>query len=80
MYSARNNVAHQFEELVTWKTLVTANPWNVNYLLDKNHVLVLFTVEDVEDSEVNKKATSVFVSLNGHLDCRRTSLRRALVV
>ena len=65
MYSARNNVAHQFEELVTWKTLVSANPWNIDYLIDKNHLLVLLTVDDVEDSETNKKATAIFVGIVG---------------
>lgn len=35
--SARNNVVHQFEKVTLWKTLVTATPWNYDYLLYKNN-------------------------------------------
>lgn len=58
IYSAKNNVIHQFESLTTWKTLVTLHPWNFNYLLTKNHMIVLLTVEECEEC---KKASTVFV-------------------
>lgn len=62
IYSARNNIVHQFESIVTWKTLVTLHPWNFEYLLAKNHMIVLFTSDECDEC---KHATSVFVHLNG---------------
>ena len=56
--SARNNVVHQFEKVTLWKTLVTATPWNYDYLLYKNHMLLLVTSETCETC---KQASEGFV-------------------
>lgn len=58
--SARNNVIHQFEKITLWKTLVTATPWNYDYLLNKNHLLLLITVTECEHCA---EANEVFVNL-----------------
>ena len=59
-YSARNNIVHQFESITTWKSLVTLHPWNFNYLLQKNHLLVLFTSEECDEC---KAASVLFVGV-----------------
>lgn len=58
--SARNNVIHQFEKVVLWKTLVTATPWNYDYLLNKNHLLLLITITECEECS---ESLEVFTAL-----------------
>lgn len=81
------NVVHQFEKINTWKNLVSIHPWNIDFLLSKNHMLLLLTTENCESCE---DAETVFVSLLslyesqtnlakrgvrgvivGHLNCKR---------
>lgn len=52
------NVVHQFEKITTWKTLVLVHPWNLDFLIGKNHLLLLITGENCETCE---DATTVFV-------------------
>ena len=59
-YSARNNIVHQFESITTRKSLVTLHPWNFNFLLQKNHLLVLFTSEECEGCQA---ASVLFVGM-----------------
>lgn len=55
------NVVHQFEKITTWKTLVLVHPWNLDFLVGKNHLLLLITGENCETCE---DATTVFVGTN----------------
>ena len=56
--SARMNVVHQFEKINTWKNLVSIHPWNIDFLLSKNHLLLLLTADACETCE---DAVTVFV-------------------
>lgn len=53
-------MVHQFEKITIWKTLVTATPWNFDYLLNKNHLLLLVTVTKCDHCE---EANEVFVDM-----------------
>lgn len=75
--SARMNVVHQFEKINTWKNLVSIHPWNIDFLLSKNHLLLLLTADACETCE---DAVTVFTNLAkrgvrgiivGHLNCKR---------
>ena len=68
--SARNNVVHQFEKITLGKTLVTATPWNYDYLLFKNHMLLLVTSETCETCA---QANEVFVGSMRGWESRRRS-------
>ena len=66
--SARMNMVHQFEKINTWKNLVSIHPWNVDFLLAKNHMLLLLTADACETCE---DAVTVFVEGWGRVECRR---------
>ena len=62
------NVVHQFEKINTWKNLVSIHPWNIDFLLSKNHMLLLLTADACETCE---DAVTVFVGRWRGLECRR---------
>ena len=51
-------MVHQFEKIVTWHELVLCHPWNIDYLVNKNHMLVLVLGSDCDTC---KEALEVFV-------------------
>ena len=61
-------MVHQFEKVTLWKTLVTATPWNYDYLLFKNHMLLLVTSDACETCA---QANEVFVGSPGECEGRR---------
>lgn len=58
-------MVHQFEKVTLWKTLVTATPWNYDYLLYKNHMLLLVTSDACETCA---QANEVFVGSTGECE------------
>lgn len=52
-------MVHQFEKIVTWKELVLCHPWNIDYLIQRNHMLLLVLGPDCDTC---KEALEVFVS------------------
>lgn len=68
------NVVHQFEKINTWKNLVSVHPWNIDFLLPKNHMLLLLTADACATCD---DAVTVFVRGCGRWITRRQIWRNA---